>query len=126
VTIIEAARELFIAQGYGATNLQDIADRVGVAVQSTYYGVTPCGPDTEPSPTPRVGAAPAHPSTTKPHPPEVDIRPQLCVVSWVLERRENLRSTGDDETTREATPARRITSKTATPARLRRREDNTL
>jgi hypothetical protein len=58
VTIIEAARELFIAQGYGATNLQYIADRVGVAVQSTYYGVTPCRPGhgTEPDATRRSGA----------------------------------------------------------------------
>lgn len=36
-TIIEAARELFIAQGYGATNLQDVAERAGVAVQTIYF-----------------------------------------------------------------------------------------
>ncbi|MFE3456210.1 TetR/AcrR family transcriptional regulator [Nocardiopsis aegyptia] len=35
--IIEAARELFVEQGYGATNLQEVADRAGVAVQTVYY-----------------------------------------------------------------------------------------
>ena len=35
--IIEAARELFVADGYGATNLQDVADRAGVAVQTIYF-----------------------------------------------------------------------------------------
>jgi AcrR family transcriptional regulator len=36
-SIIEAARELFVAQGYGTTNLQDVADRAGVAVQTIYF-----------------------------------------------------------------------------------------
>ncbi|WP_062215431.1 TetR/AcrR family transcriptional regulator [Streptomyces sp. NBRC 109706] len=35
--IVEAARELFVAQGYGATSLQQIADRAGVAVQTIYF-----------------------------------------------------------------------------------------
>ncbi|MEV4394792.1 helix-turn-helix domain-containing protein [Nonomuraea sp. NPDC049607] len=35
--IVEAARELFVAQGYGATNLQEVADRAGVAVQTVYF-----------------------------------------------------------------------------------------
>ncbi|GGV02204.1 TetR family transcriptional regulator [Actinomadura cremea] len=35
--VIGAARELFIAQGYGATSLQEVADRAGVAVQTVYY-----------------------------------------------------------------------------------------
>ncbi|GAA3420754.1 TetR/AcrR family transcriptional regulator [Streptosporangium vulgare] len=35
--IIEAARELFLAQGYGATSLQEVADRAGVAVQTVYF-----------------------------------------------------------------------------------------
>lgn len=35
--IIEAAGELFVADGYGATNLQDVADRAGVAVQTIYF-----------------------------------------------------------------------------------------
>ncbi|TDC45366.1 TetR/AcrR family transcriptional regulator [Actinomadura sp. KC345] len=35
--IVEAARELFVAQGYGATSLQEIADRAGVAVQTVYF-----------------------------------------------------------------------------------------
>ncbi|WP_327150324.1 TetR/AcrR family transcriptional regulator [Nocardia sp. NBC_01329] len=35
--IVDAARELFVAQGYGATNLQEIADRAGVAVQTVYF-----------------------------------------------------------------------------------------
>ncbi|WP_030455865.1 TetR/AcrR family transcriptional regulator [Herbidospora cretacea] len=35
--VIEAARDLFLAQGYGATNLQEVADRAGVAVQTVYF-----------------------------------------------------------------------------------------
>jgi AcrR family transcriptional regulator len=35
--ILAAARELFVQQGYGATALQDIADRAGVAVQTIYF-----------------------------------------------------------------------------------------
>jgi AcrR family transcriptional regulator len=35
--IVEAARELFLMQGYGATNLQEVADRAGVAVQTVYF-----------------------------------------------------------------------------------------
>ena len=35
--ILAAARELFIERGYGATNLQDVADRAGVAVQTIYF-----------------------------------------------------------------------------------------
>ncbi|SFK72404.1 transcriptional regulator, TetR family [Streptosporangium canum] len=35
--VVEAARELFLAQGYGATNLQEVADRAGVAVQTVYF-----------------------------------------------------------------------------------------
>lgn len=35
--IIDAARDLFIERGYGATPLQDIADRAGVAVQTIYF-----------------------------------------------------------------------------------------
>src|SRR5918994_217025 len=35
--IIEAARDLFVAGGYGATSLQDVADRAGVAVQTVYF-----------------------------------------------------------------------------------------
>ncbi|NDL56843.1 TetR/AcrR family transcriptional regulator [Phytoactinopolyspora mesophila] len=35
--IIEAARELFLERGYGATPLQEIADRAGVAVQTIYF-----------------------------------------------------------------------------------------
>ncbi|QNS08389.1 TetR/AcrR family transcriptional regulator [Streptomyces xanthii] len=35
--IVEAARELFVAQGYGATSLQEVADRAGVAVQTVYF-----------------------------------------------------------------------------------------
>ncbi|MET7642487.1 helix-turn-helix domain-containing protein [Streptomyces sp. NPDC005426] len=35
--IVEAARDLFVAQGYGATSLQEIADRAGVAVQTVYF-----------------------------------------------------------------------------------------
>ncbi|MCX0244808.1 TetR/AcrR family transcriptional regulator [Streptomyces drozdowiczii] len=35
--IVTAARELFVAQGYGATSLQEVADRAGVAVQTVYF-----------------------------------------------------------------------------------------
>ncbi|QNP66162.1 TetR/AcrR family transcriptional regulator [Streptomyces genisteinicus] len=35
--IIDAAGELFVAKGYGATTLQEIADRAGVAVQTIYF-----------------------------------------------------------------------------------------
>jgi AcrR family transcriptional regulator len=35
--ILDAARELFIERGYGATALQDIADRAGYAVQTIYF-----------------------------------------------------------------------------------------
>ena len=35
--MLEAARELFIEHGYGATTLQDVADRAGVAVQTIYF-----------------------------------------------------------------------------------------
>ncbi|GAA3936404.1 TetR/AcrR family transcriptional regulator [Actinomadura viridis] len=35
--IVEAARELFVAQGYGATSLREVADRAGVAVQTVYF-----------------------------------------------------------------------------------------
>ncbi|MEV4111560.1 helix-turn-helix domain-containing protein [Nonomuraea sp. NPDC049695] len=35
--IVAAARELFLEHGYGATNLQDVADRAGVAVQTIYF-----------------------------------------------------------------------------------------
>ncbi|MFD8531636.1 TetR/AcrR family transcriptional regulator [Streptosporangium canum] len=35
--VVEAARELFLAQGYGATNLQEVADRAGVAVQTAHF-----------------------------------------------------------------------------------------
>jgi AcrR family transcriptional regulator len=35
--IVEAARELFVAQGYGVTSLQEVADRAGVAVQTVYF-----------------------------------------------------------------------------------------
>jgi AcrR family transcriptional regulator len=35
--ILEAALELFVQDGYGATNLQDVADRAGVAVQTIYF-----------------------------------------------------------------------------------------
>lgn len=35
--IVDAAAELFIAEGYGATTLQQIADRAGVAVQTVYF-----------------------------------------------------------------------------------------
>lgn len=35
--IVEAARELFLARGYGATTLQEVARRAGVAVQTIYF-----------------------------------------------------------------------------------------
>ncbi|MFF0243899.1 TetR/AcrR family transcriptional regulator [Streptosporangium sandarakinum] len=35
--VVEVARELFVAQGYGATSLQEVADRAGVAVQTVYF-----------------------------------------------------------------------------------------
>ncbi|MGW6496083.1 TetR/AcrR family transcriptional regulator [Nonomuraea angiospora] len=35
--ILGAALELFVQDGYGATNLQDVADKAGVAVQTIYF-----------------------------------------------------------------------------------------
>lgn len=35
--IVAAARELFVEKGYGATSLQDVATRAGVAVQTIYF-----------------------------------------------------------------------------------------
>jgi AcrR family transcriptional regulator len=35
--ILAAAGELFVEQGYGATSLQEVADRAGVAVQTIYF-----------------------------------------------------------------------------------------
>ncbi|MEU4606331.1 helix-turn-helix domain-containing protein [Kribbella sp. NPDC023972] len=35
--IVQAATDLFVEAGYGATNLQDVADRAGVAVQTIYF-----------------------------------------------------------------------------------------
>jgi len=35
--ILEAAYELFVDQGYGATTLQGVAERAGVAVQTIYF-----------------------------------------------------------------------------------------
>ncbi|MFD6073708.1 MULTISPECIES: TetR/AcrR family transcriptional regulator [Amycolatopsis] len=35
--IITAAKELFLADGYGATTLQQVAERAGVAVQTIYF-----------------------------------------------------------------------------------------
>lgn len=35
--IIDAAHELFVGRGYGATTLQEIATRAGVAVQTVYF-----------------------------------------------------------------------------------------
>lgn len=35
--IVAAARDLFVAQGYGVTSLQEVADRAGVAVQTVYF-----------------------------------------------------------------------------------------
>jgi AcrR family transcriptional regulator len=37
VPALEAARDLFVDHGYGATNLQDVAERAGVAVQTIYF-----------------------------------------------------------------------------------------
>lgn len=36
-TVIDAARELFLEQGYGATNLRNVAEHAGVAVQTIYF-----------------------------------------------------------------------------------------
>ncbi len=35
--IVDAATELFVAEGYGATTLEQIAARAGVAVQTVYF-----------------------------------------------------------------------------------------
>lgn len=35
--IVAAAHELFLEQGYGATSLQEVAERAGVAVQTIYF-----------------------------------------------------------------------------------------
>ncbi|MEV0701767.1 helix-turn-helix domain-containing protein [Saccharopolyspora sp. NPDC050389] len=35
--MLQAAGELFVERGYGATPLQDVADRAGVAVQTIYF-----------------------------------------------------------------------------------------
>jgi AcrR family transcriptional regulator len=35
--ILEAARDLFVQDGYGATHLKDVASRAGVAVQTIYF-----------------------------------------------------------------------------------------
>ncbi|MGV9374825.1 TetR/AcrR family transcriptional regulator [Nonomuraea sp. NPDC003707] len=35
--ILAAASELFVQDGYGATNLQDVAEKAGVAVQTIYF-----------------------------------------------------------------------------------------
>jgi AcrR family transcriptional regulator len=35
--MLDAARELFVTQGYGGTTLQEIATRAGVAVQTIYF-----------------------------------------------------------------------------------------
>lgn len=35
--MLQAAQELFVERGYGATTLQDVADRAGVAVQTIYF-----------------------------------------------------------------------------------------
>jgi AcrR family transcriptional regulator len=35
--ILDAARTLFVSQGYGATTLQEIADQAGVSVQTIYF-----------------------------------------------------------------------------------------
>jgi AcrR family transcriptional regulator len=37
-SILQAARKLFVANGYGATTIQGIADEAGVAVQTVYAG----------------------------------------------------------------------------------------
>jgi len=38
--IVAAATELFVAQGYAATRLEDVAARAGVAVQTVYFHFT--------------------------------------------------------------------------------------
>ncbi|MEV4417484.1 helix-turn-helix domain-containing protein [Catellatospora sp. NPDC049609] len=35
--ILDAAGDLFVDQGYGATNMQEVAERAGVAVQTVYF-----------------------------------------------------------------------------------------
>lgn len=35
--MLDAARELFVERGYGATTLQEVADQAGVAVQTIYF-----------------------------------------------------------------------------------------
>ncbi|MEV0074433.1 helix-turn-helix domain-containing protein [Amycolatopsis sp. NPDC050768] len=35
--MLDAARDLFLERGYGATALQEVADRAGVAVQTIYF-----------------------------------------------------------------------------------------
>ncbi|MFG3102820.1 TetR/AcrR family transcriptional regulator [Streptomyces sp. NPDC048182] len=35
--MVAAARDLFVAQGYGATSLQEVVDAAGVAVQTVYF-----------------------------------------------------------------------------------------
>ncbi|NUR57089.1 MAG: TetR/AcrR family transcriptional regulator [Catenulispora sp.] len=35
--VLAAAEELFVERGYGATTLQEVADRAGVAVQTIYF-----------------------------------------------------------------------------------------
>ncbi|MEU4482360.1 TetR/AcrR family transcriptional regulator [Micromonospora sp. NPDC023966] len=35
--ILNGALDLFVANGYGATNLQAVADRAGVAIQTIYF-----------------------------------------------------------------------------------------
>src|SRR2546423_13263180 len=35
--VLLAAGELFVERGYGATTLQEVADRAGVAVQTIYF-----------------------------------------------------------------------------------------
>lgn len=35
--IVAAARDLFVGEGYGATSLQQVAERAGVAVQTIYF-----------------------------------------------------------------------------------------
>lgn len=35
--VLSAAEELFVDRGYGATTLQEVADRAGVAVQTIYF-----------------------------------------------------------------------------------------
>ncbi|BCJ75355.1 TetR family transcriptional regulator [Catellatospora sp. IY07-71] len=36
-SILDAARDLFVEHGYGATNMQEVAARAGVAVQTVYF-----------------------------------------------------------------------------------------